>query len=122
MKKFQTHFNIFPHEGEKNNGGSITEQSYVKFYDQIKNMLEAGARLERSRRPKIEEDTDLEVDPTAVRGFDAADAARMAQSTKAKLLAALEKRDKEIKARKEAADLALTEKEVAAAKAKESKV
>lgn len=116
MKKFNRHWDRVKQGGEVNTGGSITEQSYIKLSDQIKNMLEAGERLEMSRRPKDVQE-DQEVDPTMVRGFDAVDAAKMAQATKTKLIAALRKRDQVEKERRDAAEAALAEKEAAIAAA-----
>lgn len=92
---------------EENDGKSIVEMAgYIPAHIQIQQMMEAGERLNRSRRDQYdyasEEEDDGRIDPTRDSNFDLSDASRILNDVDSKITAAKQElADAEAKAKAE---------------------
>lgn len=67
---FQTPYNRIVDPGEPGGGGTKTSQVYVPAHVQILAMIEAGKRLDLSRRPDLFDDEEPDLEPVPLRGPD----------------------------------------------------
>ena len=67
---FQTPYNRIVDPGEPGGGGTKTSQAFVPAHVQILAMIEAGKRLDLSRRPELFDDEEPDLEPVPLRGPD----------------------------------------------------
>lgn len=89
--KFGTQYLLpFQEQSEKPSSKTMTEMSYVPADIQVKEMLDAGARLDAYRKQRfgselVEEGQDPEVDPTSEPGVDLVDIGKAAEAVNMRL-------------------------------------